>query len=267
MESLTQGKTRKDNRLPYYHYNTKTHRWEVLKVAPTLQAHVKRSVSIGGSTESCTVIRKSARLVTPKVAPEEKPKVLLPDKREMKQVGYHYIVYQTGNRRVGRRVKRTKISDSYHELLNWLFHKEKNFLVHPRTSDVVQPTSLLERQPEVFVTDKLSVALPNGDLVKLRVRKDGEYQKFLVKPYQKYHQHKNQQLRQGFRFKVEQSVKPEGKHRVIFGEEARRLIENVHAEKYDWDNGEWKPIDESRVKYKRTNQRKSVWFTRRSRRK
>jgi len=192
----------------------------------------------------CTVKLASKPLRTPRVAPEVKEQVLQPDKRELKRISYHYESYIRGNRKVGRRKITVRIPLDYHEQLNHMFHLEKHFIYHARTSERIQPTSSLERKRPVFSTDTITVYNTEDNLeLKAKFQKKVA----LVTPAQSYHRRKNQQLKRGYRFIVKDG--------------------EIIPQKYDKFNQEWKPIDASKVKYRKTAQYKTVWYTRRSRRK
>ena len=194
-----------------------------------------------------------------KVKPKVKPASLTPDAREQRKISYHYESYIVGNRRVGRRRKTVRTPMELYEVLDHQFQVQGNQLYHPRTSELIKGTSLLERQPEVFTTDKLSVITESGDLVKLRVYKDGKPMRYLVKPYTPYHQQKNRQVSRNYKFTVE----PTRERRSPLEVEHLKITPKV----YDRFNQEWKPTEAERVKFRKTNQRRSVWYTGNSRRK
>jgi len=176
--------------------------------------------------------------------PRVKPAVLEPDKRELKQVNYTKIVYTVGNRRVGRRVKTTRWHKDYQDVLEHQFNIHKQFIVHPRRYDVVQPTSILERKRPSFATDTITV-FNTEDNLELKVKYPNKVA--LVTPAQSYHRRINQRLQRGYRFIIKDG--------------------EIIAQKYDKFNQEWKPIEPEKVKYRKTHQYKTVWFTKHSRRK
>jgi len=192
----------------------------------------------------CIVKLASKPLRTPAVKPEVKEKILLPDKRELKRISYHYESYIRGNRRVGRRRVTVRIPLDYYEQLSHQFNLEKHFIYHPRTSQRIEPTSSLERKRPSFATNTITVFNTEDNLeLKVKFKKKVA----LVTPAVGYHRRKNQQLKRGYRFIVKDG--------------------EIIPQKYDELNQEWKPIDASQVKYRKTHQYKTVWFTRRSRRK
>jgi len=192
----------------------------------------------------CTVKLASKPLRTPAVEPEVKEKILLPDKREVKRISYHYESYIRGNRRVGRRKVTVRIPLDYYEQLSHQFHLEKHFLYHARTSERIEPTSSLERKRPSFATNTITVVDSKSNL-ELKVKYPRKVA--LVMPTQPYHRRKNQRISPKFKFVVKDGV--------------------IQAMKYDSATESWKPCDNSEVKYRKTSQWKSVWFTRRSRRK
>ena len=197
-----------------------------------------------GQASDCKIIRKSTKLETPKVKPEEKLKVLLPSKREIRKKSYHYESYIRGNRKVGRRRVTVRIPLDLHEQLSHMFHLEKHFIYHARTSERVEPTSILERKRPSFATDTITV-YNTEDNLELKAKFPRKVA--LVMPTQAYHRRKNQKLSPKFKFIVK-----DGK---------------IQAMKFNSATESWKPCDNSEVKYRKTSQWKSVWFTRRSRRK
>ena len=192
----------------------------------------------------CEVKRAVKPLKTPEVKPEEKLKALLPSKREVRKISYHYESYIVGNRRVGRRRKIIRIREDYHEQLNHMFHLEKNFLYHARTSERVQPTSILERKRPSFATDTITI-YNTEDNLELKAKFPRKVA--LVTPTQPYHRRKNQRLSPKFKFIVKDG--------------------EIQPVKFDSSTESWIPCDNSEVKYRKTHQWKTVWFTRRSRRK
>jgi len=192
----------------------------------------------------CEVKRAVKPLKTPEVKPEEKLKVLLPSKREVRKKSYHYESYIRGNRKVGRRRVTVRIPLDLHEQLSHMFHLEKHFIYHARTSERVEPTSILERKRPSFATDTITI-YNTEDNLELKAKFPRKVA--LVTPTQPYHRRKNQRLSPKFKFIVKDG--------------------EIQPVKFDSSTESWIPCDNSEVKYRKTSQWKTVWFTRRSRRK
>jgi len=145
--------------------------------------------------------------------------------------------------------------DYYNNIIN-LLKANNNYLIHARTYETILATSHMEKQKPTFATKTITVFDSKTNL-ELKVKFNRKVA--LVTPAQSYHRRKNQQVKRGYRF----IVKPTEQRKSPL--EVQHL--KITAQRYDKFNQEWKPIDASKVKYRKTAQYKTVWFTRRSRRK
>jgi len=196
-----------------------------------------------GQANECKIIRKSTKLETPKVSVEEKQKILSPNKKELKQIATKTITFIRGNRRVGRRLVKQKVDRFfYEETVNRLL-ANLNYVIHPRTKDLIISTSTMDNQKPIFATKTLTVFDKEVE-IKVKYAQNTA----LVTPSKPYHRRKNQQLRKGYRF--------------ILNED-----KEIVAQKFDKANEIWIDIKSNQVKFKKTYQYKTVWFTKRSRRK
>ena len=188
------------------------------------------------------IVRAGVNLTTPKV--EDKTKVLQPNKRELKQISKKTITFIRGNRRVGRRLVKVKVDSLYYsETINRLLANQ-NYVVHPRTKDLICGTSTMENQKPNFATNTLTIFSKDSDLeLKAKYPKNVA----LITPAKPYHRVQNQQLRKNYRFILRDK--------------------DIVAQKFNSKEETWLDIKPNEVRYKKTYQYKTVWFTKRSRRK
>ena len=102
----------------------------------------------------------------------------------------------------------------------------------------------MENQKPIFATKTL-LLYNTKDKLEMKVKYSKKVA--IVTPATPYHRRKNQQLRKGYRFIV------------VNGE--------IEAQKYDEDAETWVNISSNQVRYKKTHQYKTTWYSRGSRRK
>ena len=131
----------------------------------------------------------------------------------------------------------------YEETINRLLANQ-NFIFHPRTKDLIVSTSTMENKKPNFATKTLTIFSKDSDLeLKVKYPKNVA----LITPSKPYHRVKNQQLRKNYKFILRDK--------------------DIVAQKFNSKEETWLDIKPNQVRYKKTYQYKTVWFSKGSRRK